>query len=175
MRRRGVTLTDNAHSWSGGGQRGSYSEGGEALTVSGKLRTYGKGEIIFRKGDPATDLYRILSGQVRIFGTQRDRDVTVSVLQEGEFFGEMALSGPHARVVSAQATAETTLSVVDPAELRELVAEPLIWQVIERMGNRINSVEQQFEKLRAKDEIRLENLDKLLQWRAKKGSGLRPF
>jgi hypothetical protein len=56
-----------------------------------------------------------------------------------------------------------------------LVTEPLVWQVIQRMGDRINDVEQQFEKLRAKDEIRLEHLGQLLQWRAKEGSGVRPF
>jgi CRP-like cAMP-binding protein len=87
----------------------------------------------------------------------------------------MALSGAHPRVVSAQATADTILSVIRPEALRELVTEPLVWQVIQRMGDRINDVEQQFEKLRAKDEIRLEHLGQLLQWRAKEGSGVRPF
>ena len=145
------------------------------MTTNSKLRTYAEGEFIFRKGDPATELYTVLSGEVRIFGTHHDKDVTVSVLKPGDFFGELALSGPHLRVVSAQVTAETTLSVIRPAALRELVAEPLVWQVIERMGDRINDVEQHFEKLRAKDEIRLEHLSQLLQWHSKEGSGLRPF
>jgi len=145
------------------------------LTTNSERRSYKKGEFVFRRGEPATELYTIVSGEVRLFGTQRGKDVTVSILEPGTFFGEMALSGDHPRVVSAQATADTILSVIRPEALRELVTEPLVRQVIQRMGDRINDVEQQFEKLRAKDELRLEHLDQLLQWRAKSGSGVRPF
>ena len=76
------------------------------MTTNSEQRNYRKGEIIFCKGDLATELYTVLSGEVRIFGTQHGKDVTVSALKPGDFFGELALSGPHPRVVSAQATAE---------------------------------------------------------------------
>jgi CRP-like cAMP-binding protein len=144
------------------------------LTDKGELRDYQKGEFIFHKGDPATEVYTILSGQVKVFGTVQDRDVTISVLEPADFFGEMALSGTHPRVVSAQAMTKTTLSIIDPAALKSLIAEPLVWQVIERMGNRISDVDQQLEKLRAKDQVRMENLSQLLEWRTRRGSELRP-
>ena len=145
------------------------------MTINSERRSYKKGEFVFRRSEPATELYTIVSGEVRLFGTQRGKDVTVSILEPGTFFGEMALSGDHPRVVSAQATADSILSVIRPEALKELVTEPLVWQVIQRMGDRINDVEQQFEKLRAKDELRLVHLGQLLQWRSKEGSGVRPF
>jgi len=63
--------------------------------TNSERRNCKKGEFVFRRGEPAIELYTIVSGQVRLFGTQRGKDVTVSILEPGTFFGEMALSGHH--------------------------------------------------------------------------------
>ncbi|UCG07786.1 MAG: DUF4388 domain-containing protein [Desulfobacterales bacterium] len=53
-----------------------------------KLKKYPKGAIIIKKGDPAENLYIILSGAVDVID---ENDVCLSTLRKGDVFGEMSL------------------------------------------------------------------------------------
>ncbi|MGD9306774.1 MAG: DUF4388 domain-containing protein [Desulfobacterales bacterium] len=53
-----------------------------------KLKKYPKGAIIIKKGDPAQNLYIILSGAVDVLD---ENDVCLSTLRKGDVFGEMSL------------------------------------------------------------------------------------
>jgi CRP-like cAMP-binding protein len=77
---------------------------------------YESGEAIFRSGDVASGLYFIESGTVRLIGDGDD----FSELGRGDTFGELAvLSGkPHPN--SAQATAETIVWQLSPADFARL-------------------------------------------------------
>ena len=76
-------------------------------------RTYNKGEIIIRQGDPGTGLFIILNGSVQV--TLRTRpglpDAKLNVLGKGEAFGEMSLIDGYPR--SATITALTETHVVE--------------------------------------------------------------
>lgn len=55
-------------------------------------RTYPKGSVILFEDDPGDALYLVASGQVKVVLIGEDgREVILSVLGEGAFFGEMAL------------------------------------------------------------------------------------
>ena len=55
-------------------------------------RTYPKGSVILFEDDPGDALYLVVSGQVKVVLIGEDgREVILSVLGEGSFFGEMAL------------------------------------------------------------------------------------
>ena len=69
---------------------------------------------IFREGDAADRLYVILSGTVRIFLRHEDgHEVELSVLGQGDFFGEMALLDGGARSASASSIDACTFFVLD--------------------------------------------------------------
>ena len=75
------------------------------------IRTYKKDEVIFEEGTRGREMYIVNSGKVRI--TKKDhsgKDRTLSVLETGEIFGEMALidKGPRSA---------TTIAVEDDTEL----------------------------------------------------------
>jgi CRP-like cAMP-binding protein len=53
-----------------------------------KLKKYPKGAIVITKGDPAQNLYIILSGAVDVLD---ENDVCLSTLRKGDVFGEMSL------------------------------------------------------------------------------------
>jgi CRP-like cAMP-binding protein len=82
---------------------------------------YESGEAIFRSGDVASGLYFIESGTVRLIGDGDD----FSELGRGDTFGELAvLSGkPHPN--SAQATAETIVWQLSPADFARLAESHL--------------------------------------------------
>lgn len=50
-----------------------------------------KGETLFRQGDEGTALYLIVHGRIKISMSRRMDTVTLAVLGQGEFLGEMAL------------------------------------------------------------------------------------
>lgn len=72
-------------------------------------RTYNKGEVIIRQGDPGTGLFIILNGSVQV--TLRTRpglpDAKLNVLGKGEAFGEMSLIDGYPRSATITALAET--------------------------------------------------------------------
>lgn len=78
--------------------------------VAEETRPVKAGEIIFSAGDTADEFYVIRSGKVAV----RLRNRILSILGEGEIFGEMALidSGPR----SATVTAETDCVIVPVSE-----------------------------------------------------------
>ncbi len=53
-----------------------------------RIKTYPKGEVVLKKGEPGIKLFIILSGQVEVVG---DFDVVIATLGQGDVFGEMSL------------------------------------------------------------------------------------
>lgn len=72
-----------------------------------------KGETLFRQGDEGTALYIILQGKIKISLSRRTDTVTLALLGEGEFLGEMALLDGLPRSADAIALEESQLYVLN--------------------------------------------------------------
>jgi CRP/FNR family transcriptional regulator, cyclic AMP receptor protein len=82
----------------------------ESLAESVDQLTLKAGEVIFHENDPGDALYVIGSGAVRIWVRDEDvQEVTLSELQAGEFFGELAVLDSGERSANATALVESTL------------------------------------------------------------------
>lgn len=86
------------------------------LTMLAKLattRTFSKGKVIIKQGDPGAGLFVILEGTVEVTVQPKSggSEVKVNTLKEGEFFGEMALIDGFPR--SATITTLTDTKVVE--------------------------------------------------------------
>src|SRR6266850_793658 len=59
-----------------------------------KLRA---GDLVFKEGDPGTEMYIVQSGRVEVFDETSRGEVSLAVMEKGDFFGEMALldGAPH--------------------------------------------------------------------------------
>jgi len=76
------------------------------------LRSYRAGEPVFRHGEPGLGMYIIHQGSVLIQGGANDPlagDVSVVLLEEYDFFGEMTLLEEHPHLVTARANTATRL------------------------------------------------------------------
>ena len=71
---------------------------------------YEPGEQVFEEGDAGDSLFMILSGEVEVLKRFDGKEVVVGTLGPGEYFGEMALLGPHPR--SATIRARTAMDVL---------------------------------------------------------------
>lgn len=76
-------------------------------------RSYPKNSVILFEDDPGDALYVVGSGQVKVVLIGEDgREVILSVLGEGEFFGEMALIDDEPRSAHVIAMEDSTLVVL---------------------------------------------------------------
>lgn len=84
-------------------------------------RRYKKGEIVFNEGEPGAGMYIIRSGEVAITRKIEDGgEMTLTVVNELSFFGELALLDEIPRSASARATADTVLFGFSKPSLEDL-------------------------------------------------------
>lgn len=78
----------------------------QSIGAHAALRVYEKGEVIIRQGDPADSFFIIVAGQVRVYVTDTndsDKEVILTTLSAGEFFGEMSMLNHEPRNASVAA------------------------------------------------------------------------
>ena len=82
------------------------------------VRTFKAGEIIFRQGDPAEELYIVKNGKVEI----RLGNRLLDTLPELSIFGEMALIDHNPRSATAVAATDATVVPVSEKQFLFLVS-----------------------------------------------------
>lgn len=92
----------------------------EALCI---LRRVGKGEAVYRQGDPPCELYQLAEGSVKICNFSLDgREVITGSFQPGDCFGEMGIIDGLPRVSHAVATCDSVVRVLSKAHFEEFAA-----------------------------------------------------
>src|SRR5262249_42961611 len=84
---------------------------GELIDTS-TIEHYGKDEVVFREGDQADAFYLIRNGMVKISKKSGDKEVVLSYLVAGNFFGEGALFSKLGR--------SATITTIFPSDLIKL-------------------------------------------------------
>jgi CRP-like cAMP-binding protein len=86
----------------------------ETLASMLRRRVIPKGDFLFHKGDEGTALYIISQGLIKIaVPTRQGDEVTLAILSDGDFFGEMALLDDMPRSAGAVAMADTQLYMLN--------------------------------------------------------------
>ena len=84
------------------------------LVFTEKKLHFKQGNVIFKEQDKdCKKMYFIDSGRVRIVKKVGDSEVTLTVLDSGDFFGELALITGHKRVASAVALTDCKVHTMD--------------------------------------------------------------
>ena len=89
----------------------------EIFKDSPKARTVPSGEVIFRRGEQAEEMYVVLEGRVDI----KVDDRIVETLEPGSIFGEMAIADDHPRSADAVAAVDSKLEPIDQEWFKHLV------------------------------------------------------
>ena len=88
------------------------------LLAIARRRTFGRGEVVFHRGDPANALHLIVQGRVAVAITTPLGDTAMlSIRGPGEAFGELAL------VSGASAERSATVSALEQGETRSVARE----------------------------------------------------
>ena len=117
--------------------------GREQVLRTAREQTYAPGDVVVAQGDPATRLFLIVEGTAAVEQAELGR---VGTLNEGEFFGELALIEEHGRTATVKAETELTCLVIPAWEFKASLEEhpqmaiPMLEAIITRLHRREHHV-----------------------------------
>lgn len=86
------------------------------------ITDYRAGDIIYSQTQPATRIYLVVQGRVKVSRQTQDSEVVVDVYQADEFFGEASLAGSGKREELAVALEETRVMSWSAKEIEDTAA-----------------------------------------------------
>jgi CRP-like cAMP-binding protein len=86
-------------------------------------RAFDAGEPLYRRGDPAEELFVVASGAVELSVDRSGGEDGVSTRRPGEVFGEAALYDDGPRMVSARAVEDSDVVSLPAASFRQVVRD----------------------------------------------------
>src|SRR6266705_3177556 len=127
----------------------------EKLAGASSSHIFAPGEMVIRAGDQGSSMFVVHNGRVQVQVTENGRPRNVAILNEGDFFGEMALFTGEPRTANVVALEETEVLEIGHAAMKPLfegnpdLAESISYIIAER---RAGLAAQQPEALAASSE-----------------------
>ena len=113
-------------------------------------RNYNADTVLFRAGDTGDAMYLIESGKIRISVRTADgRELTLTDLEAGDFFGEMALLDGQARSADAATVADSRLAILSREPFLSFLASnpKFSLAMLTAMGNRLRRTDDLLRRL----------------------------
>ncbi len=117
----------------------------ETLRQQATMRTVSRNEVLFRQGEPAAEMYGIVSGRVAVLTRSPDgRESLVAVLDEGSLLGELPLFDDGPRSADARALEESQLIVLGYDAVRAAIdAHPtMLWVIVRLLARRLRDTDE---------------------------------
>ncbi len=114
------------------------------------LSHFPAGKVLFREGDAGEDMYIIQSGRVAIKKrTGANKDVTLAVLEKGDFFGEMAVLERMPRSASAEMAEGGDLIVISGDTFGDMIKSnpEIAFRMLRKYSIRLREMVKQIETL----------------------------
>ena len=114
------------------------------------LTHFPAGKVLFREGDAGEDMYIIQSGRVAIKKrTGANKDVTLAVLEKGDFFGEMAVLERMPRSATAEMAEAGDLIVISGDTFGDMIKSnpEIAFRMLRKYSIRLREMVKQIETL----------------------------
>ncbi|MEE8060274.1 MAG: Crp/Fnr family transcriptional regulator [Gemmatimonadales bacterium] len=121
-----------------------------AFATLTRERTYPKGSVILFEDDPGDSLYLVAGGQVKVVLIGEDgREVILSVMGEGSFFGEMALIDDQPRSAHVIAMEDSRLLLLrrDDFQARLLKSPAVAISLLAELSGRLRLADEKIGSL----------------------------
>jgi len=114
-------------------------------------RCFAKGDVLFRRGERATEMYVVHAGSVRIVRSPGQR--TIAVLRAGEVFGELSMLNGRPRSADAIAEEDGLCIAINQEQLDDMIrARPEIARrLLSTLASRLQSASELADVLLQKD------------------------
>jgi CRP/FNR family cyclic AMP-dependent transcriptional regulator len=122
----------------------------DALSRVASTRTYAAGEAILREDEPGDLFFVIVRGQVKVFvDSEHGREVVLTHLKAGDFFGDMALFDNEARSASVSALVPSELVVLRRKDFLDVLADDftIARRILSTLSGRLRRANDMIESL----------------------------
>lgn len=111
--------------------------------------SFKKGQLVFTEGELGSEMFIIQSGKVRIFKNIDGFDQTLTVLEKGDFFGEMSILEGMPRSASAEAEEDCDLIKINSANFVAMIKSniEIAIRIMRKLSLRLREANVQIEKL----------------------------
>jgi len=110
-----------------------------AAAERGMCRAFADGQMIFCEHEPGDDLYVVKSGKVEILKIAPPEEILLSILKEGDIFGELSIVSSAPRSATAVSSGESVLFPVSRASLPSLFQKSpaVVGRILAALSQRI--------------------------------------
>src|SRR6266436_9637910 len=104
---------------------------------------FAEGHVLFREGDPADCVFRLLSGAVDILRDLDGDPILLGTVGAGQFLGEMGVVENRPRSATARAASEVEVEILTPTEfLDQIAGSPrTARELIQRLSQRLREAD----------------------------------
>ena len=106
-------------------------------------RAYGAGDVLFREGEPGTEMFVIQSGLVQITKRVGGVERPIATLGRGEFLGELAILNDKPRTATAIAVEDSTCLVIDARTLEQMISNntEIAMRLVKKLAARLDAAD----------------------------------
>ena len=125
-----------------------------AIARLAMMRRVPRGQTVMHAGDRSDYVYFILTGSLKVVVSDEDgREVILSILGQGELFGEMGIFGEHPRSASVVAVVPVDLVMLPKNDFRTIMQEnfEVAWRIMCNLADRLRNADRKIESLALMD------------------------
>jgi CRP/FNR family transcriptional regulator, cyclic AMP receptor protein len=112
-------------------------------------RSFERGEIIFREGDPGDTCYVVRSGTIAIRRDHSDgRSRALAELRPGSIFGELSMFGAETRSATAEALEDTSVVAILRGDMQRVIrsSPDIAFKMLAELADRVRLVNEQLSR-----------------------------
>ncbi len=115
-------------------------------------QVFENGEVIIRQGTEGDCLYIIQQGKVEVISENGGKEVKLTELGPGEFFGEMGLFEKDVRSCTIRAVGQARVMTIDKQNFYHTIQKDpsLAFRLLEMMSRRIRQTNQRISEMQEK-------------------------
>jgi uncharacterized protein (DUF2225 family) len=121
------------------------------LARLGVLKKYGAREVLFKQGDPGSEMFIILRGKVAVLlDSNNSPPFAIAELGPGDFFGEMSLLEGMPRSATIRALEDTIVITIDDNNFEAVIAQQpqIAYRIMKGLSSRLRRQNEELSWLR---------------------------
>ena len=118
------------------------------------MRRFSRSQTVLHAGDRTDFIYFVLTGSLKVIVSDEDgREVILSMLSQGELFGEMGMFGEQPRSASVVAVLPADLVMIAKNDFRHLMQDnfDVAWLMMCNLADRLRNADRKIESLALMD------------------------
>jgi CRP/FNR family transcriptional regulator, cyclic AMP receptor protein len=98
-----------------------------------------KDQVLFVEGESSAYLYIVLKGKIRVIKETETKLISISVIEDKSFIGELSMFSDAVRSASAVAMEETEVIMVKKSDIRKVIKDCPVWisEIMETLSSRL--------------------------------------